>query len=142
MGEVLCAPLLEAKLVAVRPVGDVVSGDGIEQFVVQAQAARCVPFALQRDQPALPVFACESFQSRKAASLNTRRCLNSDRRYLMPVNPDAKEVGAMAATHPHEPIAPVPAMYGAKPTQSSAGTSTIAAYAGFGRLFESKINGC
>lgn len=81
VGEVFGVPLLEARLVAVRPVGDAVSGDGIEQFVVQVQAARCVPFALQRDQPALPVFACQSFQSRKAASLITRRRLNSDRRY-------------------------------------------------------------
>ena len=51
VGEVLGVSLLEARLVAVRPVGDAVSGDGIEQFVVQAQAGALRPVRLAARSP-------------------------------------------------------------------------------------------
>jgi hypothetical protein len=46
VGEVFGVPLLEAGFVAVRPIGHAVSGDGVQQFVIQAQAVRGVLFAL------------------------------------------------------------------------------------------------
>jgi hypothetical protein len=106
--EVPVVSFLSPGLVAIRAVGDAVGGDGVEQVVVQAQAARRVVFALQRDH------RLKRFQGLDGALEADRtwfeivlvRCLSDDRANQV-VGQDvcpqflANQFGSLAAQHVH-----------------------------------------